>query len=246
MYTDDTVDRESQQKLYVQIVSILKGKIEKGDWLTGERIPTEDELCRTYDVSKATVRIAVAELAKDGFLRKWQGKGTFVANPAPHMGMTMKTRLTEDMFGEGVRVRKAVLIKGTRKPSGDISAVLKDGDEVYYILSKRVVDDEPAYLEESFVPLAVFPGIHDMDVSRCSFYELIQDNAVRRVQKVIQNIEVTAITGEPAAILNVQEGSPGLMLHRLLVGADGRPIAYTRLFGSGRKYRIQTEFERIK
>ena len=246
MYTDETVDRESQQKLYVQIFSILKGKIEKGDWHTGERIPTEDELCRTFDVSKATVRIAISELARDGFLKKWQGKGTFVANPKPNMGMAMKTRLTEDMFGEGVRARKAVLIKGVRRPSWDIGAVLKAEEDIYYILCKRVVEDEPAYLEESFVPLVMFPGIEDEDISRSSFYELIQNKAVRRVHKVIQNIEVTDITGETAAILKVQDGSPGLMLHRLLVGSDAAPIAYTRFFGSGKKYRIQTEFERIK
>ena len=39
---------------------------------------------------------------------------------------------------------------------------------------------------------------------------------------------------------------PAMLLHRLFIGADERPIAYTRLFGSGRRYRIQTEFERLR
>jgi DNA-binding GntR family transcriptional regulator len=56
MLIEKTVNRDSQQKLYVQMNSIIKDKIEAREWLPGSQIPTEDELCKTYDVSKATVR----------------------------------------------------------------------------------------------------------------------------------------------------------------------------------------------
>ena len=92
--TVDTVDRDSQQKLYVQIFSIIKEKVEKGDWPVGSQIPTEDELCKTYHVSKATVRMAIADLVRGGYLKKLQGKGTFVTHSVPDLGITMKTRLT--------------------------------------------------------------------------------------------------------------------------------------------------------
>lgn len=246
MWIGEMVDRESQEKLYVQIYSIIKIKIEKGEWLSGTQIPTEDDLCKTYNVSKATVRLAIAELARDGYLKKQQGKGTFVNYALPQAGMAMKLRLTEDMFGEGVWVRKEIIEKGIRKPSADVRAYLKLEDEVYYILCKRVAEDEPAYLEESFIPLFMFPGIEVEDFCQNSLYELIQERSIRRIFKVIQTIEVTEIRGDSASILRMREGSPVLLLHRLLVGHDRSPIAYTRLFGSGRKYKIQTELERIK
>jgi len=46
--------------------------------------------------------------------------------------------------------------------------------------------------------------------------------------------------------LKISSGSPGLLLHRLLMGPDESPIAYTRLVGTGTKYKIQTEFEKMK
>ncbi|HEX8948461.1 MAG TPA: GntR family transcriptional regulator, partial [Dissulfurispiraceae bacterium] len=110
MWIEETVDRGSQQKLYVQMCAIVRGKIEKGEWAPGTQIPTEDELCRTYDVSKATVRIAISELVRDGYLKRIQGKGTFVTYSMPHIGMAMKTRLTEEMSGEGVSARKEILV----------------------------------------------------------------------------------------------------------------------------------------
>ena len=246
MLIEKTIDRESQQKLYVQIYTIIKEKIEKGDWTAGTQIPTEDELCKTYDVSKATVRIAISELGRDGFLVRKQGKGTFVTYSMPHLGVDMKTRLTENMFGEGVKVKKEILVKGVKSPSDEIKEYLKTGEDVYYVLCKRVVDGEPAYLEESFFPLFMFPDIEAEDICQTSFYQLAQENASMKIAKVIQTIEVTEISGDAADILKVKSGSAALLMHRLIVSSSGTPIAYARMLGSGRTYKIQTEFERIK
>ena len=246
MLIEKTIDRESQQKLYVQIYTIIKEKIEKGDWPAGTQIPTEDELCKTYDVSKATVRIAISELGRDGFLVRKQGKGTFVTYSMPHLGVDMKTRLTENMFGEGVKVKKEILVKGVKAPSDEIKEYLKTGEDVYYVLCKRVVDGEPAYLEESFFPLFMFPDIEAEDICQTSFYQLAQENASMKIAKVIQTIEVTEISGDAADILKVKSGSAALLMHRLIVSSSGTPIAYARMLGSGRTYKIQTEFDRIK
>ncbi len=248
--TEKTVDRESLQKLYVQMYSIIKEKIENQEWLNGSQIPTEDELCRTYDVSKATVRNAVSELVRNGYLRKQQGKGTFVTFALQDLGVTMKTKLTEDMFGEGVKAKKEVIAKGLKQPSDETKAVLRgkgyeEHHDLYYILCRRVVNGETAYLEESYVPRSVFPGIEHEDVCCKPFYELIQEKGAQKIFKVVQTIELSEATGEAATLLRVHEGAPALLLHRPLIGADSRPIAYTRLMGIGTKYKIMTEFERL-
>ena len=249
MLTEKIIDRESQEKLYVQMFSIIKEKIEHSDWQNGAQIPTEDELCAAYDVSKATVRMAISELVRCGYLRKYQGKGTFVTGLATDLGVAMKTRLTEDMFGEGVKVRKEVVERGLKYPAPDVRAFLRVTDReqgIYYILCKRLVDGVPAYLEESFVPLAVFPDIEHEDVCARPFYDLIQEKSLHKISKVVQTIEVSELPEDAARLLRSREGEPMLLLHRLLIGPDTRPIAYTRLMGIGRKYKLQTEFERIR
>jgi GntR family transcriptional regulator len=251
MWTGKTVDRESQQKLYVQIYSIIKEKIEAHEWPNGSQILTEDELCRTYDVSKATVRMAVSELVRAGFLKKLQGKGTFVTYLPQHLGVTMKTKLTENMFGEGVNVSKEVLLKEVKEPLEEVKSLFytSDSDDyarLFYILCKRSVNGETAYLEESYVPLAVMSGIEDEELSRKPFYDLIQEKSKKNILKIVQTIEVTAIDAAAACLLGTEVDAPGLLLHRLLISSDSQPIAYTRLLGSGKKYKIQTEFERLK
>lgn len=239
------VDRESRQKLYVQMFSILREKIEKCDWPVGSQIPTEDDLCKTYDVSKATVRMAIADLVRTGYLNKLQGKGTFVMHAMPDLGITMKTQLTEDMFGGGVSARKELLVKGIKKPPEDVKAYLKTDGDVFYILCKRVVNNEPAYLEETFIPLESIPDIEEVEVCQTPFYEMMQKNAVKKIFKVVQMTEITEISDDAASILKAGKGMPVLLLHRLLIASDGCPIAYTRLMGNGKKYKIQTELRQI-
>ena len=252
MWTEKTVDRESQQKLYVQMYSIIKNKVETREWPNGSQIPTEDELCKTYDVSKATVRMAVSELVRSGFLKKLQGKGTFVTYQPQHLGVAMKTKLTENMFGEGVNVTKEVLLKEVKTPSEEMKSIfrgsveLNDDPSLFYMLCKRSVNGETAYLEETYVPLAVMPGIEQEDVCSVPFYDLMQAKGEKKIMKVVQTIEVAEIDAATASLLGSEAGAPGLLLHRLLIGSDSHPIAYMRLLGIGKKYKIQTEFERLK
>lgn len=244
--TEERVDRDSPLKLYVQLHNIIKGKIERSEWSKGAYIPSEDELCRLYDVSKVTVRLAISELARDGYLMRQQGKGTVVTYSLPYLGITMKTRLTEDMFAEGVTVKREILLKGVKEVPEDIKAYLKAEESIYYILYKKVVNGDPACLGESFIPLSVFPSIENEDFLHTSLYDLIQEKAYKKISKVIQSIELVEARGDVAAILRMKDGESALLVHRLLLSSDASSIAYTRLFGSGRKYKIQMEFLRLK
>jgi DNA-binding GntR family transcriptional regulator len=47
------IDRENHQKLYIQLYEIIKKKIENNEWEVGSRIPTEQELCKMFNVSRA-------------------------------------------------------------------------------------------------------------------------------------------------------------------------------------------------
>jgi DNA-binding LacI/PurR family transcriptional regulator len=64
--------------LHVQLATIIKEKIVTGVWERGATIPTEKELCAEFDVARGTVRQALQTLEVDGFLRREQGRGTFV------------------------------------------------------------------------------------------------------------------------------------------------------------------------
>ncbi|MDH4136479.1 MAG: GntR family transcriptional regulator, partial [Anaerolineae bacterium] len=74
---------DGRELLYVQVQRDLRTKIESGQWSIGTKIPPEPELQKTYNASRGTVRRAVDELARQGYVVKKPGKGTFVRSISP-------------------------------------------------------------------------------------------------------------------------------------------------------------------
>ncbi len=138
------IDRDNPQKLYLQLYGIIKGRIERGEWAIDSQIPTEEELCRLFDVSKATVRIAVAELVREGYLRRQQGKGTFVCKRVIPEGLSMLTSFRENMLEAGVVFETRVLAQTVMMLTDDLDLKLDVPEDKHIIYLKRVrlVDGE--------------------------------------------------------------------------------------------------------
>lgn len=240
------IERDGKQKLYVQVYDILKASVEQGQWLVSSMIPTEDELCRMYDVSKATIREAIAELVRDGYVRRQQGKGTFVICAEPHRGVAMRTRITENLVGSETTFNIEIIATGIMAPTEDIKIYLQTEEDLQYIFTKRLVGGKAVFIDETYFPCSLFPDISVDDIVHKSIYDLVDGKAGSKIVKVLQTIEVVRITADKTAILDTEEGSPALQIHRIIVGSDGKPMAYTRLIGSGSKYKMQMEFVGIR
>jgi GntR family transcriptional regulator len=69
----------SRVSLYIQVASVMRRRIETGQWVPGQKISTLVELEREFEVARVTVRQAVDVLREEGLLHSQQGRGTFVA-----------------------------------------------------------------------------------------------------------------------------------------------------------------------
>lgn len=247
MKIEKTVDRGSKEKLYVQVYTIFLGKIESGEWADGSQIPSEDELCRIYHVSKVTVREAIQELVREGYLRRQQGRGTFVTHTMPHAGILMRAWLSErDLFGEEVNVRKEIVKREVRESSDEIKKVLMTDEKIHYILSRIVVDDE-SFAEEFFMPRFIMPDLDAKKLSGRSMYDLIEERGAKKIFRISQTAEIAPICEvDVARVIGMNEGTAALLLRRIMTSAEGIPVAYSRLIGGGRTHPLRMEFERLK
>src|SRR4030042_3302597 len=118
----EIIDRENHQKLYIQLINIFLKKMESKEWTIGFKIPTEDELCSMYNVSRATVRTATLELARYGYLKRQHCKGTFVHRNIVSEGLTMLTSFRELMIETGISYSTKVLAQPIIMPIDDLSS----------------------------------------------------------------------------------------------------------------------------
>src|ERR1700676_5291068 len=91
------LDRNGNIPLVYQLGETIRDKIVRGEYGLGEPIPTEDQLQTFSGVSRTTVRLALAKLVTEGYIRRQQGKGTYVKP----QGLVTKGKprpLSTDMF----------------------------------------------------------------------------------------------------------------------------------------------------
>ncbi len=86
------IDRNSAIPIYYQLKQHLKSQIEAGELRPGDQLPTEAELCDQLSISRAPVRQAMAELAREGLIYRRAGAGSFVA-PAAATSFIQQTKL---------------------------------------------------------------------------------------------------------------------------------------------------------
>ena len=104
MVADSKTERSERAEvsavpLYQQVMDDLKGEIARGVYAAGSRIPSEMELAKSYGVGRVTVRRAIEELSRAGYLNRQQGRGTFVC--APKLKRKIRQKGDVQSFTEG-------------------------------------------------------------------------------------------------------------------------------------------------
>jgi DNA-binding GntR family transcriptional regulator len=245
MNTEKLINRDKPQKLYIQVFEILKKKIESGEWGVGSQIPIEEDLCKIYEVSKATIRLAVLELARQGYLVRQQGKGTFVCKRVIPEGLTMSTSFKELMLEAGVPFSTQVLAQTVVMPTDDLDVKLEipDDKHIIYIKRLRSIDNEPVVLQETYVPYHICPTLLQEDIADHSILELFEKKYDIPITNVKGYIEVVYVKEDESRLLGLPNSSPALLLEQHFYSGDTQ-IMYTRSIKRPDRFRLSIEMQK--
>ncbi len=113
-----SIERNSPIPLYFQLAETLRAAIESGAYPPGSKLPTEGELCETYDVSRSVVRQALQSLAHDNLIETERGRGAFVLERKVPIALVQQLDpLLESMAKAGFKLTTRVLKQERIKPS---------------------------------------------------------------------------------------------------------------------------------
>ena len=118
------LDNTISTPLFQQLANTLRTAIETGEYPAGSRLPTENELCQKYSVSRVTVRKALDELSHSEFLVRKPGKGTFVAEKKFQRGLSGVLGYSEMCRRMGYEPGDRTIRIGLEDPSEDDAANL--------------------------------------------------------------------------------------------------------------------------
>src|SRR5699024_10897950 len=89
---------DKNQSLHAYIKEELLNRIKSNEYKSGEKIPTEHDLCNYFNVSRTTIRTALNQLTIEGYLVRYQGKGTFVADQKVRQTLTQTVEKYSDQI----------------------------------------------------------------------------------------------------------------------------------------------------
>jgi len=241
----EIIDREDPQKLYLQLFEILQKKIKSSEWALGSQIPTEEELCNMFGVSRATVRTAVLELVRQGYLKRQQGKGTYIYKNIVSEGLTMLTNFRELLFEAELTFSTDVLARTVMMPVDDLDVKLEipKDKHIIYIKRLRSVEGEPVMLQESYIPYHVCPLLLEEEIEHQSLFDLFEKKYGIKVTRVKNYIEVAYVNSDEARLLGLPEGSATILLKQYLFSGEIL-VMYTRSIKRTDRFKFLMELQR--
>ena len=217
--------------LYLQIKALITKGLQAGEWKPGEAIPSEGELARRFGVSQGTVRKAIDAMAAENLLIRRQGKGTYVATHHEARAQFRFLRLAPDDARDETSGSRILDCRRMRAPA-EIAHLLrlKAGDSVVAIRRVLSFDGVPTVLDDIWLNGVVFRGLTAERIAdyRGPLYGLFETEFATPMTRAEERIRAVAADAASARILRVECGAPLLLVERVSMTYNDRPVELRR------------------
>lgn len=240
MRTDFLRSAATGMPAYLRLQCLLRQHVETGTLVAGEPLPSERDLAQQLQVSRVTVRKALAGLVRDGVLIPRRGAGTFVTDRIVKP-LSRITSFTEDLRARGLNPHSVFLERsvGEVTPDEAMALNLSPGSRVVRLYRLRYAADEPLAVERSAIPQAI---LADPAAVQDSLYAALEALDCRPV-RALQRLRAVNLDAEQAGMLRLAEGSAALAIERRSFLADGRLVEFTRSWYRGDVYDFVAELQ---
>ncbi|GAB6856734.1 GntR family transcriptional regulator [Microbacterium xylanilyticum] len=211
--------------LHEQVRSSLMHEIESGRYAEGERLPAEPELCERFGVSRITIRRAVADLERLGFVRRQQGRGTFVSPRRQIMGTMAVSGFADKVVGEGVkesRIMRSETVPADEKQAARLEVPV--GDPVFHLIRVFALDGVPLAIDDSRYSLTRYPGFDTRITEGTSTYQVLREEYGVEFSQMEREIGVGFTTAQTAGWLERPVRDPLLVVRKVALGRGGEVV----------------------
>ncbi len=224
---------------YMQVMNYYIPLIKSGKLKEGDKMPTEEEICNLFHVSRITVRRALDGLLQNGYIYKQQGRGSFVTTKKTGFQLNHLKGFTEEMTQLGKVASSEILSFEITAPTEKVAEILSiDSSQKIYVLERlRLADGAPIAIERVHLPFYRFPTLQSADI-RGSLYEILQLQYGVEQFKGVQEIRAGLASEEEARLLHIHPGSAVLHIHRTTFERDETAYEYVESTYRGDQYQF--------
>ncbi len=236
--------------LYDRLANSLREDILAGVYPVGSRLPTEEELCQRFSVSRYTIREALRLLREDGLVVSRQGAGTLVTLPDASDSDIHQVMSVNDLLAFATDTRFAIeavqMVKINKKLASRTG--LPSGEEWLEVRGYRYAEgvDAPVCWAEYYINRDYAAVGRLLQRHQGPIFPLIEDLFGRNITEVNQQISAALISAELAAGLKVKAGSAALEVRRSYRTADAKVAQVTINIHPASRFQHSMTMRRIK
>lgn len=241
------LDRKSPQKLYCQLLEILKDPIERGEWKVGMQIPTEEKICGRYGISKTTVRSAIEELVALGYLKRLQGIGTFVRRLIPDDSIRMAIHMNTERMEFSAVHRYQLIESGTILPEVEIADYLQlqPGVSCLHLVRVLLLDGLPLALESLFVPSGLCVTDLGERGTAIPLTACVEGLCALKIQRLREKTDMRCVGEQEAVLLRIPSLAPALRIRQFFYRSGDHPVGFASTIRRIDRFGRVLEFERL-
>ncbi len=232
-----------KEKRYRQVQSFLKLQIQKGYYDIGDYLPSENELCSTFSITRTTVRKALDELIREGFIERHHGKGSIVLERRKSLGL-----LNVKGFSEAVGTDVNTIF--LQRPRSDFWST-----EIHFKISKnelskpcihfsrlRCVGEIPVMIEYNWMDRTYLENFSDVDFVDGSFFKTLSQHYHIEIVGSEHELRAENAHKNSADVLKVPFGSPILHISVKFHTSQNNLYIYSELYCNTNNYPIGNSY----
>jgi GntR family transcriptional regulator len=218
--------------LHKQISDWLREQIEEGSLKKNEKLPSENEMSDTFDVSRVTVRRALQTLENEQLIYRCQGLGSFVSDHRTHQSFAQLKDFNEELSGSGLQASSKVISLGQEKVSEEIASFLniKENSIVVKLERVRLGNGQPIACDVTWLPVFYGQLIEGFDLEETTIFKILENEFEIPIEKGCYRLGATVADETRSSHLEVEEHTPLLLINRISYTIGDKPIYFQKRY----------------
>jgi DNA-binding GntR family transcriptional regulator len=228
---------------YQGIKEGLKKQIQQGVYKVGDYLPSESDLCNRFSITRTTVRKAMEELLKEGYIEKQQGKGSKVRERQTSLGLLTVKGFSEAV-GQNIQtefLQSPVLTDWSPEILFPVSEADKK-ERCLFFERLRKVDNLPVVLERNWFSAIALPGFLKTEFVEGSFFKTLSRKYFIEVIGSSQELRAEKAENHLAELMQMEPGSPVLHISIRFITNHSQLTIYSELYCNTVKFPIGNSY----
>ncbi|WP_432463271.1 MULTISPECIES: GntR family transcriptional regulator [unclassified Agarivorans] len=226
--------------IYLKIANEIKIRINSDQYEIGDPLPSEKALAQDLGVSVMTIRKALALLENERLIVKRHGSGSYVSRKINYIGGELDGfNYQMNIAGKKNYVNKVIeFIMIDAPPAIAQQLKIEPRQKVYYVRRLRIIDEVPILIEDSYIPVALFPwlSIGNMQQSKFNYFKKECDITILESHR---SYTPTLTTREQAELLQIPPNSLLLRVQSLSYSQDNKVVDFSDTYQNTNKYMVK-------